>query len=460
MTVKKRSYLKGWSYLRRLLSHARQGGWRQARDFIHRERLRRRNPVLDPTDPRWPILPLPGTIVAPTIEFLQSAAPARSRLISRSGLVSSAWASARPGRRLRASTPTENRKLHVITRPANPHLHADAHSGGPGIGVITQSGGPGNGVTTQAGTTCGRWVQVHPKNPVRYVVTDACRELQPFIGAEVVASQVFNPWGLGEPRLPALDPQNLPPLEEAAGRAKISQPGEIDPSLLIAAPATVTSWPALLHGPRHVRLILATIRPHRLPEIAKQLRALRLPPGITMAVTVGIHGEHRPDVRILDALAGLPIDHVVDLPAQWSLGRCLNHLIALGPADILAKIDDDDHYQPEYLAEAIHALDFSGAAVVGKRSYPEISYQAGREISRRLVHPGLCNQYTNHVAGSSLVFPRATWQRHPFSDRTVGEDSHFLRAVVAGRGLVYATSPHNFAVTRHDEGHTWQPEQQ
>lgn len=379
-------------YLRRLAAHARRGGWRQARDFIHRERLRARNPVLVPARPRWPILPLPGTVTAPDLPFLP--------------------ADVHPGQRL--------------------------------------------SVTTGVGDPPGRWVRVRAHHPVQYEVTESCRELQSFVGATVVASHIFNPWGVSAPVLPPLDPFHLPALEEAAGRAKIAHPGAIDPRLLITAPSTVTSWQALMHGPRHLRLILATIRPHRLPAIAAQLRALSLPPGITMSLTVGIHGEHSAD-EYAAPLAGLPVDHLVDLPAQWSLGRCLNHLIGLAPADILAKIDDDDRYHPEYLAEAIHALDFSGAAVVGKRSYPEITLAGGVEVSRRLVHLGLVNQYSNHVAGSSLVFRYETWQRHRFSDRTVGEDSHFLKAVVAARGLVYVTSDQNFAVTRHDEGHTWQP---
>jgi hypothetical protein len=124
--------------------------------------------------------------------------------------------------------------------------------------------------------------------------------------------------------------------------------------------------PASVAG--HVAAVLMSRRPERVTQAAEAMLSQQDPPH---RLTIGLHGAEAaaatPDLERL-ASRGTAIDIQV-FDSDRSLGACLNDLIAECPEPLIAKIDDDDLYAPGYLTDAVQALDYSGAALVGKATY-------------------------------------------------------------------------------------------
>ena len=70
---------------------------------------------------------------------------------------------------------------------------------------------------------------------------------------------------------------------------------------------------------------------------------------------------------------------VLHAPSTQSLGACLNQLVAAASGEVVAKMDDDDLYGPHYLSDQLHALDYSGAALVGKQAHHMYLEAPGRD---------------------------------------------------------------------------------
>ena len=151
---------------------------------------------------------------------------------------------------------------------------------------------------------------------------------------------------------------------------------------------------------------------------------------------------------------------VLELPSEWSLGRCLNAAMAEANGEFVAKIDDDDLYGREYVAEMMQHLLAGDGDVVGKA---EAFFYFGASGAILLRKPGLSRKRVNFVHGATLAFPRALAREIPFHDVTNLEDTLFLQ-VCGARGLsVYSSSRRNFMVLRRSEidTHTWtQPDRE
>lgn len=143
----------------------------------------------------------------------------------------------------------------------------------------------------------------------------------------------------------------------------------------------------------------------------------------------------------------------LNIPTETSLGEGLNRLAAFCSAPVLAKLDDDDYYGPNYLTDAVQALSYSGAEVVGKST--QYVYLA-EDDRTYLILLGAEEQYRNQVNGPTLVFRRRIWEQAPFPHRTRGVDSGFLRGVRKAGGKIYATSRKEFILTRSAQGHTYE----
>lgn len=139
--------------------------------------------------------------------------------------------------------------------------------------------------------------------------------------------------------------------------------------------------------------------------------------------------------------------------ADVSLGECLNKLIENASGQIIAKFDDDDYYHPEYLADQISALAYSGADMVGKASI--YFYLESKDLLvRRWPHAE--HRWTNFVAGATFVGKANTFRRIKFRELNGGEDSAFLRDLAESGLSVYSSDRFNYIAVRHDNAaHTW-----
>jgi len=173
-----------------------------------------------------------------------------------------------------------------------------------------------------------------------------------------------------------------------------------------------------------------------------------------LEVVIGTHGFElsSADRSRAEELFGdrLTVRH---LSEEWRLGRCLNEMISATTTDLWAKIDDDDHYGPHYLKEAMLELEVTGADLVGKQSH--FLHDASLDQTF-LLQPGNEYRETGYVPGATFVGRRSAWEKVPFAQRHARVDSTFVRGMQAVGLSIYSTSRFNFAVGRGaTTDHTW-----
>jgi hypothetical protein len=112
-----------------------------------------------------------------------------------------------------------------------------------------------------------------------------------------------------------------------------------------------------------VSVLLCTRRPHRLRRAVHAVRRQTYP---RIELVLLLHGPGFSDKEISKATGGLADLRVFRAPEEWNLGRLLRKATELATGEIFARMDDDDMYGDEYVADQVRALRFSGASLVGK----------------------------------------------------------------------------------------------
>ena len=197
--------------------------------------------------------------------------------------------------------------------------------------------------------------------------------------------------------------------------------------------------------------ILVSNRADRVASAIEQFANQRYP---RRELVVGCHGIPASTVAATaDRLsAHLPIT-VLEFDGSAPLGKCLNSAIASTSAAVIAKIDDDDHYGSGYLTDAVQAMGYADARLVGKGA--TFTYLEGRNATI-LRRPDISERfYDGSPTGASLVFERHLWEQIAFPHRTVGEDFAFVRGAALLGVRPYATSPWDFVYSRAVRGNTW-----
>ncbi|MGB9357306.1 MAG: hypothetical protein WCC01_02010 [Acidimicrobiia bacterium] len=144
---------------------------------------------------------------------------------------------------------------------------------------------------------------------------------------------------------------------------------------------------------------------------------------------------------------------VIGVSKDHPLGTCLNVAAEATSADVLAKIDDDDHYGPGFLVDAVDALHYSHAEIVGKAAH--YTYVQGSDVTV-LRRPDDEERFVDGaVAGGSMVFQRRVWEdvRFPIKPRRV--DALFLRGGRTLGARVFANTRWDFVYTRRAADQTW-----
>jgi hypothetical protein len=174
-----------------------------------------------------------------------------------------------------------------------------------------------------------------------------------------------------------------------------------------------------------------------------------------LEIVIGCHRFSSKEIAAAaDVLSGSFDVQVMEFGPEMSLGECLNSAISASSADLVAKIDDDDHYGPAYLVDAVQAFDYSQADVVGKGSSFVFVESENRTILRRSGAEETF--YNGSPTGATLVWSRSLWEENPFPHRTVGEDLAFLRGARRLGRSIYVNTPYDFVYHRRRSGNTWQ----
>ncbi|QBI20693.1 glycosyltransferase [Egibacter rhizosphaerae] len=198
-----------------------------------------------------------------------------------------------------------------------------------------------------------------------------------------------------------------------------------------------------------VSAVCATRRPEFWPHVRAQLTAQTHRPLECVLVLHGPAWEGtEPDTGGLD----VPIT-TVRVDPELPLGAALNRGVAAASGAIVTKIDDDDWYGPDHVADLVAALETGGATLAGKGA--EFYYLAGSDLTVQRVN----DRYeapSRLIAGNTLTIRRADLDAvggfHAV-DRT--EDRRLVADVQRWGGVVYRTHGFGHVVQRHDRGHTW-----
>ncbi|WP_083586810.1 glycosyltransferase family protein [Agrococcus sp. Marseille-P2731] len=209
--------------------------------------------------------------------------------------------------------------------------------------------------------------------------------------------------------------------------------------------------PAAWRRPK-VSIIAPTIRPHLVPGI---IATAGRQVDVDVQLALMLHGfdADETELQALARAAGIAELIVLRADRETSLGANLNRLVHAADGDVIAKLDDDDIYGDHYLLDSCFALDYSAAELVGKEA--RYLHLAAFDATV-LQNPHGEHRWSDLVGGPTMVGPRATWESTPFEDRTLGEDTTFQRAILAGGGGIYSADRFNFIQLRGARaGHTW-----
>lgn len=183
-----------------------------------------------------------------------------------------------------------------------------------------------------------------------------------------------------------------------------------------------------------ISVIVSTNRPNQLEHVKEQYARQTYPNKELIILTHGFEAEG-----------------CLSAPASASLGSCLNTLVLHSNGEVVAKFDDDDLYLPDYLLDQYLAMWDNHAEVVGKAAN-YIYFSSTNALALRRAQT--TNQFTNFVAGATLMACKEIFEKFPFADVTRGEDTDFLRRLESAGVPVFSTNQFNFIVLRHGE-HTW-----
>jgi hypothetical protein len=139
--------------------------------------------------------------------------------------------------------------------------------------------------------------------------------------------------------------------------------------------------------------------------------------------------------------------------SEVTLGECLNRAAAASSGDVLAKWDDDDHYGPGYLEDAVNALRYSACGIIVKAA--QYVYMEARDMTM-LRRPGVEDtEFSGDASGGTYVFQRRVWEDAPFPHRDRAEDIRFLASARSLGYEVYSNTRFDFAYLKRSSGSSW-----
>jgi hypothetical protein len=201
------------------------------------------------------------------------------------------------------------------------------------------------------------------------------------------------------------------------------------------------------YGPRSrpsVSVVMATRRPDMLEHAVAQVVRQRGVPDLELVLAP--HGfEARPPP------VELPV-RVVSVDADVVFGEVLNAAVAAAEGDVVLKMDDDDWYAPDLIADLLRARDYSGAALVGAPD--DLYYLEDRDLTLRLGQVG--EVYRGFVAGGTMLLNRTLLEEvGGFAALPRHVDKALTAAVREAGGAVYRTHGLGYVLRRTARGHTW-----
>lgn len=194
-----------------------------------------------------------------------------------------------------------------------------------------------------------------------------------------------------------------------------------------------------------VSVVLATRRPEMLEHALAQVARQR---GVDLELVLAPHGFDPGPV----ALPGVPLT-VLPQPADAVFGDVLQAAALAASGEVVLKMDDDDWYGPEVVADLLRARAYSGAQLVGMPA--EMHYLTEQDVTVRRGHTS--EHFASFVAGGTMMVDRSLLMEvGGFRPVRKYVDAQLLAAVAAAGGATYRTHGLGYVLRRNPAGHTWQ----
>ena len=206
-----------------------------------------------------------------------------------------------------------------------------------------------------------------------------------------------------------------------------------------------------MHHQPSVSVVLATRRPtllrHALMGIARQRGVASL------ELVLAPHGFEPDPAQVREWLGDAVPHTIVPAPEEALFGDVLNSAAEAATGDVVLKMDDDDWYSPDFVADLLHARAYSGAELVGAPD--DLYYLADEDRTLRLGQPS--EVYRQFVAGGTMLLDR-TLLREVGGFRSVRRhvDAQLIAAVRDAGGATYRTHGLGYVLQRASYGHTWE----
>ena len=202
---------------------------------------------------------------------------------------------------------------------------------------------------------------------------------------------------------------------------------------------------------RPVSVLLATRRPEQLDFALAQVARQR---GVaSLQLVLAPHGFTVDEARVRAAVGPAVDVRLAPASADTIFGDVLHAAALVADGDVLLKMDDDDWYAPDVVADLLRARAYSGAQLVGMPA--EFHYVAPRDLTVKRGHP--TELYARFVAGGTMMVDRPVL-REVGGFRSVRKyvDAQLLTAVTAAGGAIYRTHGLGYVLRRNESGHTWE----
>ncbi|MEO6509575.1 MAG: glycosyltransferase family 2 protein [Nocardioides sp.] len=197
-----------------------------------------------------------------------------------------------------------------------------------------------------------------------------------------------------------------------------------------------------------VSVVLATRRPDML---GFALRQVRRQAGVDLQLVLAAHG-FEPDA---DVLREHGPERVVVRPQSSDVlfGDVLNAGVEAADGDLVLKMDDDDWYSSDFVADLLLARSYSGAEMVGTPA--EFHYLVEKDVTVRRGHRA--ELYAPFIAGGTMLVERGLL-REVGGFRSVRRfvDAQLIAAVQRAGAATYRTHGLGYLLRRNASGHTWQ----
>jgi Glycosyl transferase family 2 len=201
-----------------------------------------------------------------------------------------------------------------------------------------------------------------------------------------------------------------------------------------------------------VSVLLPTRRPEQVEFALRQVGRQR---GVALEMILVTHG-FAADPAVLAAFRAaceVPLT-ALEASADLPFGAALNLAARAATGDLLLKMDDDDWYGRDFVADLLLARLYSGAEVVGVP--PEFTFIEPLWLTVR--RQDATEAYRPVVAGGTMLIDRATFVAvGGFRETRRFVDAGLLAAVLDGGGAVYRSHGHGYLLRRGVQGHTWDP---